>query len=230
MNEEKDRMHEFQDELDLDLKRSAPGTSLPDSYKRNLRLTLKNRFASRRPPLLWPAVVIACGMMLMLAHNREVDSGDFRLEQTGVTDEGEAIYGSKSLNNVFVEHGGLTKEEFEDWNEQLAANRGRFYAVEGLSFQGRADWGVLDDVNIEGQEGATYSRSAQWPPHTFAKEEIPFYKCCYDSLMEMIENNEAEYLGTFTMRVNDDLCRVEEWRAYFEGYGFVHYYRGEPIR
>jgi hypothetical protein len=57
-----------------------------------------------------------------------------------------------------------------------------------------------------------------------------FYKCCYDSLMEMIENDEAEYLGTFTMRVNDTLCRMKEWRAYFEGYGAVHLYRGQPIR
>jgi hypothetical protein len=223
-------MHESQDELDLDLKQSAPGSRLPDDFKRNLRMILKSRYAGRQRPFLWPAVAIAAGMILLLAHNREVDSGDFHLEQTGVTDEGQAIYRSKSLNTAFLEHGDLTKEQLEDWNEQLAANKYVFYKVEGVSFQGRSDWTVFDDVSIDGQDDAIHCRSARWPLPTMVREDGAFYECCLDSLREMVDNNKAEYLGTFTMRVNDTLCQVKEWRAYFEGYGAVHYYRGEPIR
>ncbi len=230
MSAKKGSMHEFQDELDRDLRRSAPGTRLSDDFKRNLRLTLKSRYPRRRPSLLLPAVVFASGLALLLANNHEVGSDDGKLQQTGVTVEGEPIYGSWSMPKRFVGSPDMTIKQYEDWNWQLAANGGEFYAVEGLLFKGRANWIVFDDINIEGHEGEGLCRDPEWPPHTMVEKDGAFYECCYDSLMEMIENDEAEYMGTFTMRVDDTLCRMKEWRAYFEGYGAVHLYRGQPIR
>jgi len=211
-------------DLDELLRKSAPGTSTPQEFRRTLKLVLLSNFGPNRSKWLSfnrLGVIAIAILFLFLMNGNDVGSGDFRLKPRGKMYEsihGTIIYGGDEK----------TQEIYEQIYQREFAKEETLRSICGWTVLGITYLSAEYAYDIDG-ESHTVSRTIKTPISSLpTKQHYEFLQAFEEEFFEKHKNGQTVPVGREDIQLDRLLIPLHKWKAIFPDYGEIIYWEGHP--
>jgi len=235
-----EEMRDPLDDQDLDqrLDSLSEGLTLPEDFRRSLKLQLRGEVVRRhrRRGLSRPATLTLSLTVLIVALNTQGTlighHFDLKKEALRYVEDADRYYSEYGDFSIAVPNDQASTRDHQHFAEALhgesASGTGELVSIEGFTFLGRTELTRSDRYIIDG-DSVLVEAPLNEQPKEYLLKKLDFVIDWYDLVVSEAESGELEELPMEIREYPDAAVRFRKWFRNVPGWGDVIYWYGEPI-